>query len=269
MRTMRIILRPWISSLLFVALAACVGNAYKSRMEQGYKAMEKDKFSEAIADFTYVYEKSSDKELVYESAKALSDIYAFKVKNYKQALRFLDAVIANSDNYRVSIEALKTKAKIQHKELSLFEAAIVTYSRILSSPDLKDSEQNEARLNLSKCYYAINKMEQARNELGALLDEKQPKSVRDEARRLEASIYQSERSFDKAIVVYNQLLTEAEDEKQKRDTLINLSLCYEQKEDYKGALEALKKIVQKDVMIEAKITQLERMTMFQGRALRK
>lgn len=270
MKITKMIQRLWISSLIlsFLILSSCVGNAHKIRMERGYKYLESNRDEEAIADFTYVFDKSSDKELVYESAKNLAEIYTRK-KDYKTALRFLEVMIANADNFPASLDALKKKAQIQHKDLSLFEEAIITYSRILSYSDLKESEQNEMRLNLSNCYFSINKFEQARGELAPLLDWKQPKDVRLEAQRLEATIFQAEGQFEKAINAYNLILASAEDEKQKRDALINLSLCYEQKEDYLGALEALNKVPKKDEVLDAKIKQLQRMSVFQGRRLRK
>jgi tetratricopeptide (TPR) repeat protein len=260
----------WFGRLtLLLVFTACVGNAHKMKLERGYRDLEAERIDDAITNFTAVFDKSSDKELVFESAKNLADIYYRKKKDYKTALRFLEVIIANSDNFPASLEALKQKALIQHKDLSLFEEAIITYSRILSHPDLKEGEQNELRLNLAKCYYAINKFDQARNELTPLLDPKQTKEMRMEAQKLEASISQAEGNFEKAINAYNQILALAETDQQKRDALMNLSLCYEQKEDYKGALEALKRISKKDELLDSKIKQLERLSIFQGRRLRK
>jgi tetratricopeptide (TPR) repeat protein len=257
------------SLLILFLFSSCVGDAHRARLERGYQDLDAERIDSAITNFTAVFEKSSDKELVFESAKSLADIYYRKKKDYKSALRFLEFIIANSDNYPASLEALKQKAHIQHKDLSLFEDAIATYSRILAHPDIKEGDQNQVRLNLVKCYYAINKFEQARNEIGPLLDSKQSKETRMDAQKLEASIYQAEGSFDKAIQSYNQILALAESEDQKRDALMNLSLCYEQKEDYKGALEALKRIPRRDEMLVSKIKQLERLSIFQGRRLQK
>ncbi len=261
-------IQQWIiKSVFFLGLAGCYETASEKTLERGNQLFLQNKIAEAEIEYRKVFDEGSEKELVLESAKKLYEISYFKTKNYKQATRYLDRIIANSPSFGEAIEALKQKAEIEHKSLLQYEAAIKSYSRLLSHSGLSLDEENEFRLNLVKCLFAISKFEQAKTELKPLFEVSRPLETRMAAKTMEASIFQAEGQLDQAIQSYLQALDFAPTDKDKQDTLINIAMCYEQKEQYAKALESLNRIKSDAGFLEEKRKQLERLAKFKDRRL--
>jgi tetratricopeptide (TPR) repeat protein len=87
------------------------------------------------------------------------------------------------------------------------------------------------------------------------------------ARGLEASIYQAEGNLEKAVESYTAALDLAVGDKDKQDILINIAMCYEQKEQYQKALESLNKIKMSAPFLDEKKKQLERLARFKNTRL--
>lgn len=266
----------WINKAQFIILlassffyAGCFGKSHQEAFTQGQELVKKEQFAEALPLFEKTFLNSSDETLVFESAKIIADISETKIKNYTKAVHYLEFVIANSKKFEESYAALYKKAFIEHKVLYYFEDAIRSYQRLLSYSHLDLSESAEIRLNIAKCYYAIHDEASARTELIALTSPTQKVDIRFRAKLLEASIYQTNNKLENAIKAYNEALVMDVDEKAKKEGLINLALCYEQKEAYKNALETVKKIQNHDEYLKIKVSQLERLVQFQGRRLQR
>lgn len=269
MKKTKMILR-WTTSLVWLSVFFTLG-CYETSSEKMFNRaevfLEQNRIQEAEAEFTKIYTKSPDKGLVLKSTKKLFEISYFKTKNYKKAAIYLDAIIANSDSFAESIDALKKKASIEQKNLLQYESAIKSYSRLLSHSGLAMDEENEFRLNLAKCLFAINKYEQARSELKVLQESHRPPAVQVDAKNLLGSIYQAEGLTEKAVEAYSAALLLATSESDKQDILINIAMCYEQKEQYSKALEALDKAPLVSPLLEDKKKQLERLAKFKDRRL--
>ncbi len=257
-------------SVFFILLtSACFKKSYQEDFLQAKQLAKEEQFSEALPLFEKVFLHSSNEEMVFESAKIIADLSESKIKNYAKAVHYLEFVIANSKNFDESYQALYKKAFIEHKLLYYFEDAIRSYQRLLSYSDIPLEQSSEIRLNIAKCYYTIHDYPAARTELVALLSPTQPKEMRFKAKLLQASIFQTEGRLDDAIKSYNEALVIDIDDKEKKEGLISLALCYEQKESYKSALETVKKIQVQDDFLKIKISQLERLVQFQGRRLQR
>lgn len=261
-------IQPWIISILVVfSLAGCYESSSEKAYNHANELLEQSKIREAEKEFRKIFDESPDKHIVLLSAKKLYEITFFKTKNYKHAILYLNRIIANSDNFGDSLDALKKKAVIEQKNLLQYEAAIESYSRLLGHSGLSIEEENEFRLNLVKCLFAINKFEQAKAELKPLFETSRPPEVRMAARILEASIYQSDRQLDKAVESYQAALDLAVADKDKQDILINIAMCYEQREQYMKALESLNKITMSAPFLDEKRKQLERLARFKNTRL--
>jgi tetratricopeptide (TPR) repeat protein len=266
----RWISKPTISLLIGIFfLTACLGPSYQEEFERAQELVKNEQHREAFLIYEKVFIHSSDEQLVFESAKAAADLLENKIKDYTKAVYYLQFVIANSKKFDDSYEALYKKAFIEHKLLYHYEEAIRSYQRLLSYSDLPIDKSSEIRLNVAKCYYAIHNYSSAREELQALISPTQKNDLRFKAKILEASIFQTEGQLEKAIKAYNEALVIDIDEKNKKEGLISLALCYEQKEAYKNALETVKKIQQQDEFLKIKVSQLERLVQFQGRRLQR
>lgn len=265
----------WISSpkviLIFGLLltSSCFKKSYQEDFLLAKNLVKQEQYSEALPLFEKVFLHSSDEDMVFESAKTIADLSESKLKNYAKSVHYLEFVIANSKNFEASYQALYKKAFIEHKLLYYFEDAIRSYQRLLSYSDIPLEQSSEIRLNIAKCYYTIHDYAAARAELVALMSPTQTKEMRYRAKLLQASIFQTEGRLEEAIKSYNEALVLDIDEKEKKEGLISLALCYEQKESYKSALETVKKIQVQDDFLKVKISQLERLVQFQGRRLQR
>ncbi|MBY0385198.1 tetratricopeptide repeat protein [bacterium] len=265
----------WISRPLFIGLTfslllnACVGKKQQEDFSQAQKLLKLERYEEALPLYEKVFLRSPNEEQVFESAKIIAELSEVKFKNYTKAIHYLEFVIANAKKFEESYQALYKKAFIEHKLVYYFEDAIRSYQRLLSYSDLPLEESAEIRLNIAKCLNAIHNYSAARTELVALISPTQKKEIRYKAKLLEASIFQTEGKLDDAIKSYTQALIIDVDEKEKKEGLISLALCYEQKEAYKSALETVKKISKPDEFLKIKVSQLERLVQFQGRRLQR
>lgn len=258
-----------ISICCILLTSACLKKSNQEDFLHAKQLLKEEQYTEALPLFEKVFLHSSDEEFVFESAKIIADISESKIKNYSKAVHFLEFVIANSKKFEESYQALYKKAFIEHKLLNYFEDAIRSYQRLLSYSDISLEQSAEIRLNIAKCYYTIHDYPAARTELVALLSPTQTNEMRYRAKLLQASIYQTEGRLDDAIKSYNEALVVEIDNKEKKEGLISLALCYEQKESYKSALETVKKIQVQDDFLKVKISQLERLVQFQGRRLQR
>lgn len=265
--------QPWINSYIFLSclffVAGCFSQSQHEDYELAKKSMAEEKFSEASIFFEKVFLHSSDERLVLESAQQLAELSEVKLKNYAKAVNYLEFVIANSKDFNASYQALYKKAFIEHRLLYYFEDAIRSYQRLLSYSDLSLEQSSEIRLNIAKCYNAIHNYDAARTELLPLMSASQKNEIRYKAKLLEASLYQTQGKLDDAIKTYNQALIIDVMATEKKEGLISLALCYEQKEAYKSALETVKRITEPDEFLKIKVSQLERLVQFQGRRLQR
>lgn len=248
-------------------MAGCFEAASEEQFRRAEALLSENKTAAAEKEFEEIFEEGADKKLVLASARHLYEISFFQTKNYKKALRYLDTIISNADSYSESMEALKKKAFIEHKNLSLYEPAIASYSRLLSNSSLSLAEEQEFRLNLVKCLFAINKFEQAKLELKPLFDPTRPLEIRLAAKNLEASIFQSEGNLIKAVESYKAAFELATTDNEKQEIAINIALCYEQNEQYEKAYDVLDKLGDSAPFLDEKKKQLARLARFQGRRL--
>lgn len=267
METMKTIQQWTISALMILSLAGCYQTASEKAFAHAEELLKENKIQEAEKEFHKLFDESADKKIVLASTQKLYEIAYFKTKNYKMAVRYLETLVANSESFADSIEALKKKAVIEHKNLLQYEAAIASYSRLLGHSGLTIAEEHEYRLNLVKCLFAINKFEQAKMELRPLSEKSFPPEVRMAAKNLEASIFQAEGDIEKAVEAYIVAFEMALNDKDKQDILINIAMCYEQREQYDRALAALNKIEMTAPFLEEKRKQLERLAKFKDRRL--
>lgn len=265
----------WISKsivglLCFIFfLSGCFSRSFQEDYDRAQSLVREEKYEEALVLYEKVFLNSSDEKLVYKSAKSAAELYEYRIKNFARAVHYLKFVIANSGNFNDSYESLRKKAFLEHRFLYHFEEAIQSYQRLLSYSDLPINESANIRLAIAKCYYAIHDYTSARTELKALMSPSQEEEIRFKAKILEASIYQTENKLDDAIKSYQEAMTININEKEKKEALISLALCFEQKESYKNALETMKKIPNQDEFLKMKVAQLERLVQFQGRRLQR
>ncbi len=262
--------KPLIGLLCFLFfMSGCFSRSFQEDFDRAQTLAKEEKFAEALTLYEKVFLNSSDETLVYASAKSAAEIYELNIKNFARSVHYLKFVIANSSNFADSYESLQKKAFLEHRFLYHFEEAIQSYQRLLSYADVPIEKSAEIRLSIAKCYYAIHDYASARTELKALMSPTQVEEIRFKAKILEASIYQTENNLEEAIKSYQDALTININEKEKKEALISLALCYEQKEAYKNALETMQKIPNQDEFLKLKVAQLERLVQFQGRRLQR
>lgn len=253
--------------LAILLLIGCTNRSDEINFKKGIKA-EISQPDLAIKYYKKVFDQSSDRDLVVESAVKLFNIYYYTKKNYIEALKYLNYIVPNTSRFKDAQEALKLKAHIEYRHLSYYEKAIESYNKLLAYEGVMPKDEREFRWNIVKSYVEINDKTQALAELEELKKLYKNES-NTEVKLFEASIYQGDGELKKAIELYSSILKQTDKPEEKKEILLNLALCYEQQKEYSNAVQALEKISGDDEILSAKKKQLKKMATIKKRKLRK
>lgn len=242
---------------------SCVRSQGEALLDQAKEFENKNNYAKAIELYEKVFKTSSNKDIVLMSAYKLQDLSYLHTKDYRKAQVYLEYYVANATSYSESQEALKRLAYIQHKILNLYEAAILSYHRLLNNAKLDKKDEYQYRLEVARCHFAINKMDQALQELESLAKIDADDDFRMSIMMLKSNVYQAQGKVDMAIATMDQAMALNLTAEHKREVALNKALILENEEMYKEALAALEVIAAPGELIEDKKEQLRRLMKFQ------
>ena len=256
-----LIISTW--TLVFFCISSCVKPQGETQFELAQAHEDTKEYLAALKIYEKIFQTSSNKDLVLLSAFRAQEISYLQLKDYKKTRKYLLYFIANAKSFGESQEALKRLANIEHKTLNLYEAAIGTYYRILGSAKLEKSEEKTFRLEMARCYYAINKFEEALQELQRINLIEEPDDEKVTVMMLMANIFQSQGKTTLSLELIDKILELQISENNRKDVVLNKVIVLEHEEKYKEALQALEKLSSSSEVIESKKNQLKRLATFQ------
>ncbi|MCB9072648.1 MAG: hypothetical protein H6623_03435 [Bdellovibrionaceae bacterium] len=251
-------------TIICVMTLSCVRRQGETLIDSALHHEENREFSEAIYDYEKAFKTSANKGEVLVAAQKIQELSFLHTKDYKKAVYYLNYYIANIGSFHESMDALKRKAYIEHKILNLYDTAIATYYRLLNSRRLTPVDEQQVRLEVARCLYAINQLDQAQQEIIALLQKPTTEATRLTALLLQATIYQAAGNTKRALEMMDAAAKMPDlNEEQIKDVAMNRSILFEHEERYADALAALETLKNPGAPVEQKKEQLRRLAKFQ------
>lgn len=242
---------------------ACVRSQGEALLDQAKEFENKNEYSQAVAIYEKSFKTSSNKDIVLLSAHKVQELSYLHTKDYRKASQYLEYYVANATSFSESQEALKRLVYIQHKILNLYEPAIRSYHRLLDNSKLDKKEEYQYRLEVARCHFSINKLDQSLQELEALAKIDADDDFKMSVMMLKANVYQSQGNIKMALETMDKAMALNLTEEHKKDVALNKAIILEHEELYKEALAALETIASPGELIEDKKEQLRRLMKFQ------
>lgn len=249
--------------LLIFFLSSCVKSQGVTQLDLAREHEDNKEYTAALKIYEKIFQTSSNKELVLLSAFRSQEIAYLHLKDYKKTRKYLVYFIANAKSFSESQEALKRLAFIEHKVLNLYEPAIGSYHRLLGSNKLEKLEEKTLRLEMARCYYAINKFDEALQELQRINMSEESDDYKVTVLMLQSNILQSQGKTALAVEIIDKILLLKISDENRKDVVLNKAIILEHEEKYKEALSALEQLPSSGEVIESKKVQLRRLAKFQ------
>lgn len=252
-----------ILAISLLCTIACVRSQGRTHLDQAAKLESRADFDGALTVYEKIFTTSSNKEMVLLSAHKAQEIAYLQTKDYRKARKYLEYIIANAKSYTQTLEAQKKLAYLEHKLLNLYEPAIISYHRLVNSYRLEKEEENQYRLEIARCQFAINEFERAIEELDRLEGATLPEELTMSAKMLRANIFQSQGNTSAALAAMDTIMQLKLSDENRKEVVLNKAIILEHQEKYKEALQALEQIAAPNSLIEDKKIQLQRLVKFQ------
>lgn len=212
--------------------------------ESAKKEIEKGHFRTANTYLEQTIKRDPISPLSIEAAKEGARISLYEIKDYPKAIYFLKSIVQNSKNFEDVKQAEISITQINFDNLQNYGEAIKGFNKILES-NKTDSNLYILRLNLARSYYYKNDFLQSEKELQYLLSLKIDDELTFQGMSLLANIYLAQKNFARASEKLEEIIKRFPEKALKENTYLNLSVCFEEIDDYKKAIATLEKI--KDV----------------------
>lgn len=231
---------------LIPALLLCLSTAGCYRSPQSlYKVgtdyQKNQEYQKASEQFEKLINAVSVNEFTLKAAKEGAQINFFQIKNFKKSLMFYRYIVLNSQNEEERLSAQKQIISVYFDHNQDYLNAIKEISKLIFLSG-KNSEQSEKyKLDLAKCYMHLENLQQALDELEGILNGNPSEDLKFEALLLKGNIYLNKKNGLKSAEVFRELLKNHLDKAISENVPILLSVVLEDTNDFKGAIEILKK----------------------------
>ncbi len=249
-------------------IEACTPQSEKLYSE-AYSEIEKGHFRIALdlLEKSAALEKNDKKKTkaLVEAAR----IARFEVQDYERAIRINRLIILKSEDLKQRLLAQETLAEIYLENVQNYSQAL-NELLILEQLTTISEEKEKLRFKISQAYFLTGNPSAAFEYIEASL-----KSVASDKRnflKLKTQILVSQKKYDQALAVYEDIRKLDPDFFAKENLYISTSIVFEEKEDYASALAYLEKyqnLVTDKAYLELRMKRLkERLTnkpLFKGR----
>lgn len=202
-------------------------------------AIKNEKFPEAIETLDKIVKLTGPSVIGVKAAREAARICFEITKDFKKALLYYKQLVLYSSDETERIFAQKRIAQIYFLHLSNYKQAITENMRLLEMPHNLD-EEVKYKLEIAKAYFYLGDYFQAETEANGLLLKAVDKDVRYQALLLKGNVSIARKESDKAIELFRKIISELPDQAKKENLPFNLALVYEERKDYKNAIEVLK-----------------------------
>ncbi len=205
------------------------------------KELENKQYIEAVADFERVMKYAPRSEAGFEAARLGGDAALYYAKNYKKAIEFYRHIVREGQSRTEAQWAQQKIAEVYYEKLADYPQAIIEYERLLSANPSKD-EANDYKLRVARCYFYDANFDQSVSEADQFVaNQPQDKRVYDML-MIKGNALLAQKKHDDALATYKKAYMVDPQNKEVYQVFLNISLVYEEKEEWEKAIEALQEI---------------------------
>ncbi|HPI39488.1 MAG TPA: tetratricopeptide repeat protein [Pseudobdellovibrionaceae bacterium] len=226
--------------LILFILAGCYQSP-KSIFQEGVSLQKNQEFHKASEKFEQLIYKSEVDEFTLKAAKEGSQLNFFQIKNYKNALKFLRYIVLNSQNQEERLSAQKQIISIYFDHEQDYKNSIKEISKFIFLNEKNSNLVGQYRLDLAKSYMHLENLEQALAEINGILNDRPSEGLKFDALLLKGNIYLNKKNNLKSAEVFREMLDKHSEKAISENVPILLSVVLEDNNDFKGAIEVLKK----------------------------
>lgn len=196
-------------------------------------------YEKSLIYFKRVLTKAQDEKISLLAAKKASEIAFYKLKDFKEAERFLHYIILLSSDREELIQAQEKMASIYYEKRIDYRRAIVAFSRLIRFSKNKD-KNFFYRMSLAKSYYYLKNFFQAGIEIDLLM-QMENLNVRQKFQALlfKAQILLARKKIHQALREFQNLEKVYPEFSRREKVGMNIVICYEELQKYDEAIKKL------------------------------
>lgn len=219
------------------ALLSCQSRSEKL-YNQAYEKINEGQYLEAVR----LLEDSSELEknnirktkALFEAARLLR----FEIQDYNKALLYYRKIILSSEDARMRLSSQEAVTEIYFENLQDYETALRELL-VLEPLEVDSKRKDLVKLRIAQSYQLMGNFEASMEYIEASL--KNPSTQKNAFLKLKAQIFLAQKKYDESLKAYQEILASDEFYFEKENLYVAISMVYEEKEDYKTALEYLEK----------------------------
>ena len=217
-----------------------------SYLEKAIKSEEQQNYTQAIAFLNQAIGFSKDSDLLLQIANKGLDILKHFTKEQLEGellgqsksllqIKYLRLILLYSQDRNQRISTQRSIADTYFNNIRDYHKAIEEFSRVLALK-LPEEEIKDIRLKIARSYYHVGNFQQAKIELQKL---GQNSKASFEKLLLKGHILLGERVYDKASLVFEDIIKKFPKEGNTDKIFLTLSLCYEEQKEFQKAISLL------------------------------
>lgn len=226
-----------IAVVLIFLLAACAPPEKKEFQRGEYSVSGKD-FKSAIVHFDNAIKVAPESAWALKAAREAARISHYLEKDFNTAIRFYRHVVLYSENSEERIKSQREIAYLFFDSLQNYQQSIIEFYKLLQMSD-KDYEMATYKLAVARASYYLNKFDEALSEINEIIRLKIMDNILFDTLLLQGNIFVAQKSYKKAILVFNDLIKKFPEKSDKENVQLTLTVCYEENFQYKEAIQIL------------------------------
>ena len=210
-------------------------------MLRAQRSLSQRDYRDGLSRLRAIVEAHPDSPRALQAAQIGARAAHLEAKLYPLALEFYRVIVLRSGDALERKAAQLGIAQIQFENMLDYDQAILAFEKLLRL-EQAPAERFKYRLNLAKCHFQLNDLEQASNELDILLADKQRPEDAFEAKSLRANIMMARHRPADAARAWEDVLKEFPERSQKENVALNLVVCYEDLKEFNRAVGVLERM---------------------------
>lgn len=250
---------PLLLISALISTASCIWSSEEKYFKTAEEAKKDRKWPTAIEYYEKVVKVAPESSSALSASQAGAKVALVYTKDPNRLVMFLRHIILYSKSEEERITSQRLLAETYFDQLNDYKNAAIELNRALDFFK-SGKESAQLRLMLARAHFFKNEFFQARTEVDAALREAVDQDFVFKALLLKANIYFNEKRLDEAIALYQKLEEDFPKKSVAEQVGLNLAVCFEEKEDFKTAIEVLEKMrVDYTIpeMIDLKISRLK------------
>lgn len=203
--------------------------------------VKKKNFINSLLHFENTIKLSPNSIWAVNASREAARVSLYEIKNYKKAIFFNRQLVLYSNDPEERIKAQKEIAYINVDNLQNYQQSIVEFNKLLQMTE-KDSDIATYKLSIARAFYYLNNFNQAQSEINEASRLKIPDEIMFDLLILNGNILVAQKTFPKAIIIYNDILKRFPLLSQKENVKLTLAVCYEENLQFKESIEILEKL---------------------------